>query len=51
MLHGAQAAIAGQATRLAARAVLLAAVLAAVVTPAVAHAASVAYVDKGEVWL
>ena len=51
MLHGAHAGIAGQATRLAALAVLLAAVLAAVVTPAVAHAASVAYVDKGEVWL
>ena len=38
-------------TRLAARAVLLAAALVAVATPAVAGAASVAYVDKGEVWL
>ena len=51
MPHGPQAGIAGQATRLAARAVLLAAVMAAVVTPAAADAASVAYVDKGEVWL
>ena len=51
MPHGPQAGIAGQATRLAARAVLLAAVVAAVVTPAIADAASVAYVDKGEVWL
>ena len=51
MLHGPQAGIAGQATRLAVRAVLLAAVAAAVVTPAIADAASVAYVDKGEVWL
>ena len=33
------------------RAVLLAAVLAAAMTPAVAKAASVAYVDNGEVWL
>ena len=51
MLHGPQAGFAGQATRLAVRAVLLAAVVAAVVTPAIADAASVAYVDKGEVWL
>ncbi len=51
MLHGPEAGIAGQAARLAARAVLLAAVLAAFATPAVARAASVAYVDKGEVWL
>ena len=51
MRHGPQAGIAGQATRLAARAVLLAAVVAAVVTPAVADAASVAYVDNGSVWL
>ena len=51
MPHGPQAGIAGQATRLAVRAVLLAAVVAAVATPAVADAASVAYVDKGEVWL
>ncbi len=51
MPHGPQAGIAGQATRLTARAVLLAAVLAAVATPAVADAASVAYVDNGEVWL
>ena len=42
---------ASKATSLAARAVLLAAVVAAVATPAVASAASVAYVDKGEVWL
>ena len=40
-----------QATSLALRAVLLAAVLAALATPAVANAASVAYVDNGEVWL
>ena len=40
-----------QATSLALRAVLLAAVLAALATPAVADAASVAYVDNGEVWL
>ena len=32
-------------------AVLLAAVVAALAIPAVAHAASVAYVDNGEVWL
>ena len=51
MPHGPQAGIAGQATRLAARAVLLAAVVAAVASPAVAGAASVAYVDNGEVWL
>ena len=51
MLHGPQAGIAGQATRLAVRAVLLAAAVAAVATPAAADAASVAYVDKGEVWL
>ena len=51
MPHGPQAGIAGQATRLAVRAALLAAVVAAVLTPAVADAASVAYVDKGEVWL
>jgi hypothetical protein len=38
-----------KATRLAARAGLLAAVVAAVAMPAVADAASVAYVDKGEV--
>jgi hypothetical protein len=40
-----------RATRLAARAVLLAAVVATVAIPAVADAASVAYLDKGEVWL
>ncbi len=51
MPHGPQAGIAGLATTLATRAVLLAAVVAAVVTPAVADAASVAYVDNGEVWL
>ncbi len=50
MPHGPRAGIAGQATRLAVRVVLLVA-LAAVVAPAVAGAASVAYVDKGEVWL
>ena len=45
---------ASRATRLAARAVVaavLAAVVAAFAMPAVAGAASVAYVDKGEVWL
>ena len=45
---------ASRATRLAARAVIaavLAAVVAAFAMPAVAGAASVAYVDKGEVWL
>ena len=53
MPHGPQAGIAGQATRLAVRAVLIAAVVAAVVTPATAtaDAASVAYLDNGEVWL
>jgi hypothetical protein len=45
------AGIARKTTRLAARAVLLAAVVAAGATPAAAGAASVAYVDKGEVWL
>jgi hypothetical protein len=40
-----------KATRLAGCAVLLAAMVAAVATPALADAASVAYVDKGEVWL
>jgi hypothetical protein len=45
------AGIARKATRLAARAVLLALVPAAMATPAVADAASVAYVDNGEVWL
>jgi hypothetical protein len=39
------------ATRLASCTLLLAAVLAAVAIPAVANAASVAYIDKGEVWL
>ena len=43
--------IARKATSLAARALLLAAAVAAFVTPAVADAASVAYVDNGEVWL
>src|SRR3954447_2521006 len=51
MPHGPRAAIARKATRLSARAMLLAAVIAAIATPAVADAASVAYVDKGEVWL
>ena len=51
MPHGPQAGIAGQATRLTARAVILAAVVVAVAGPAVADAASVAYVDNGEVWL
>jgi hypothetical protein len=51
MPHGSDAGNARKATRLAARAVLLAAVMAVVATPAVADAASVAYVDKGEVWL
>jgi hypothetical protein len=51
MPHGPHAVIARKATRLAARAALLAAVVAAVATPAVADAASVAYLDNGEVWL
>src|SRR3954447_15210453 len=51
MPHGPQAGMAGKATRLAVRAALLAAVVTAAAGPAVAHAASVAYVDKGEVWL
>ena len=51
MCHGAEAGSAWKATRVALRAVLLAAVVAAVATPAVASAASVAYVDNGEVWL
>ena len=51
MPHRPHAAKARTATTLAARAVLLAAVVAAVATPAVADAASVAYVDNGEVWL
>lgn len=45
---------ASRATRLAARAVIaaaLGAVVAAFAMPALAGAASVAYVDKGEVWL
>jgi hypothetical protein len=45
------AGIAGKATRLAARAGLLGTVVAALATPAVADAASVAYLDNGEVWL
>ena len=48
---GAPTGIARNLTGLAVRAVLLAAVMAAVASPAVAGAASVAYVDKGEVWL
>ncbi len=51
MPHGPYAGIARKATRLAVRAVLLAAVATAVATPALAGAASVAYVDNGEVWL
>jgi hypothetical protein len=51
MLHGPHAGNARKAARLAAGVVLLAAIVAAVATPAVADAASVAYVDKGEVWL
>ncbi len=47
---GAQARIARRAGHLAG-AVLLAAAAALVATPAVAGAASVAYIDKGEVWL
>src|SRR5687767_5637006 len=50
MPQGAQAGIARRAGRVAG-AVLLAAVVAFVATPAVAGAASVAYLDKGEVWL
>src|SRR3954453_1359548 len=48
MLHAGNA---RKAPRLAALVVLLAIAAAAVATPAVADAASVAYVDKGEVWL
>ena len=51
MRHGTDAGNARTATRLALRAVLLAAVVAGLATPAVADAASVAYVDNGEVWL
>jgi hypothetical protein len=51
MPHGSDAGNARKAARLAARTVLLAAVMAAVAIPAVADAASVAYIDKGEVWL
>ena len=51
MPHGPDAGNARKAASLAACAVLLAAVMAAVAIPAVADAASVAYVDKGEVWL
>jgi hypothetical protein len=47
MRKGPRAGVTGKATTLAA---LIAAVV-AVATPAVANAASVAYVDKGEVWL
>ncbi len=47
MRHGPHA----ESAKLAARAVLLAALVAAIATPAVASAASVAYVDNGEVWL
>jgi hypothetical protein len=50
MPHGRRGGTARKATTLAAAA-LLAALMAAVVTPAVANAASVAYLDKGEVWL
>ena len=51
MPHGPDAGNARTAASLAACAVLLAAVMAAVAIPAVADAASVAYVDNGEVWL
>lgn len=51
MPPGPRAPIARKLTVLAAAAVLLAAGMAAVAMPAVAGAASVAYVDKGEVWL
>jgi hypothetical protein len=51
MRHGPHGGNARTATRLAARAMLLAAVVAAVATPAVAGASSVAYLDNGEVWL
>ena len=51
MPHGPDAGNARTAASLAACAVLLAAVIAAVAIPAVADAASVAYVDNGEVWL
>ena len=51
MPRGHLAGVARKATGLAALIVLIAAAVAAVATPAVADAASVAYVDKGEVWL
>ena len=51
MRHGPHGGNARTATRLAARAMLLAAVVAAVATPVVAGASSVAYLDNGEVWL
>ena len=51
MPHGPDAGNARKAARFAARIVLLAAAMAAVAIPAVADAASVAYVDNGEVWL
>ncbi len=50
MRHGPQSGIARN-TGLVARAMLLAAVVAALMTPAFADAASVAYLDNGEVWL
>ena len=51
MRHGRHAGNARTATTLAGRAVLLAALVVAFATPAVADAASVAYVEGGEVWL
>ena len=51
MPHRPQTGIARNATRLAARAMLLAALVAAVMTPGFADAASVAYLDNGAVWL
>jgi len=48
MRHGTHS---GRATTLAASAMAFAAVLAGIATPAIAKAPSVAYVDKGEVWL
>jgi hypothetical protein len=51
MPHGLDAGNARKAARRAGCTLLLAAVMAAIAIPAVANAASVAYVDKGEVWL
>ena len=51
MRQGPHAGVTRKASRLVTLAALIAAAVAAVATPAVADAASVAYIDKGEVWL